>query len=66
MSEKRLEVTPEMLEMLEEIRGFCENNRFCAKCPFHTADDPYNTCRLAVGMYPSSWDLYKMEVERDG
>lgn len=64
--EKRLKITPGMLRMLNAIRENCEDTRLCIQCPFHIADDPYNTCRLAMGMYPASWDLFNMEVESDG
>lgn len=66
MIEKRLRITPEMLKMMDEIRENCDNTDLCIECPFHIADDPYNTCRLAMGMYPASWYLFNMEAERDG
>lgn len=66
MIEKRLRITPEMLVMMNEIRETCEEIRDCIDCPFHFADNPYNTCRLSIGSYPMSWDLFNMEVESDG
>lgn len=66
MSKKKLKITPGMLRMLDAIRENCGNTNLCIECPFHIADDPYNTCRLAMGMYPASWDLFKMEAESDG
>lgn len=52
--------------MLDAIRENCDNNDHCIDCPFHIADDPYYTCRLAIGMYPMSWDFIGMEAESDG
>lgn len=66
MSEKRWVVSPEQLRALREIRINCQLCDDCSYCPLHIADDPYNICRLAIGMYPMSWDFTGLEVERDG
>lgn len=66
MQKNRLKITPEMLRMLDAIRENCNKIDHCIDCPLHTADDPYNICRLAIGMYPLSWDFTGLEVESDG
>lgn len=66
MSEDRLTLTREMLDILNQVRKFCGETDSCIECPFHLADNPYGTCRLSWGFYPMSWDVDQMEVGSNG
>ena len=64
MSEKRWEVTLDMLSMLRLIRSNCQLCSDCAWCPFES-HKKRELCMFGVRL-PEAWDLEGMEAERDG
>lgn len=66
MNEKRWEVSREQLRALREIRINCQLCDDCSYCPL-ASEDVHLLCVLnGRSGSPETWNLEKLEVERDG